>query len=1247
MEAFPREYAEHELPLVLVSGLGESEGKVPAAVHPHLENGTRFQAHSPECIGGRPQSLLQQLMQLDGSTFPWNASSLPGPTGTLRYRVRAIGRSYTFPPRKAAPLPQSPSTEGVPPSNPSPSRTELHSPLSPLSPGSPIYPDGIFTPLWLAKHQYQVPSLFLAFFDFASDSPGADEQLKNDITATRAAISRSGFKSRFAAVLLSDKSILNAPQLEERLTSIRRLTNLDSKTGLFFMPPMSSQGEIATFVHSVMTTLQPLCVDYYRDLTKHARRKKPKAGSTVSSNSIAAGGAQSLSAIGWSLRYEVKQGVFAEIRQEMDVAERHYASAIDELFAADGSFETTAIISPRWNESRLLCDSLALRVIRCQLWSAQSTGAAQSWRNYKVRVGDLIARRGQGLQTYGWSAWESRWAEIMAQLVQRAKLQSLEISTGKASDETLEALYQIYAPPEKAFATTERLPPFYSLHHAGYWLRLAVRTARMQWRMALAIPDEDLIASDQLPASAVASRDAKYDLYLVEDPHKGSERAKRAANLSEQSDSHLSVMWSLTQKSNEQYLERSQARMSDALELELAHDLIDAQQYEEAYHMLHSMWEESTWRNEDWHELFANLLQALHHCARHIGDREMIVATAYELVSTTAAVTSDVPVDLHTCLDGQQPDNTAAAEPLNLEMHDGQRLCPVSLSFAFANKETHVGEALECQLTVQSHANPACSPIPLSSLALQIGPSKRIVIKHSADHIESSQTFVTLDALAEAGNDTTEIGTSLSLESGQERTYSFQLSFREAATHQVRQASITIDTSAFSIKHIFSEPLVTADHLYVKADNGALERALAPYADVTSVKVLPKPPKVKMHVLRTAREYYTDETIRIGLELRNEEIEAVGGSISAAFPGESEESLPLQWLDEKSDGTTGDNFQDPRETQVVHNIDQIPVAGTFKVVLFAKAPAYALSTEVLIELQYTLASEKQTTLKKTLTAIVNIVLPFEVKFSFGPLLHQDPWPSYFNPGAEGEDDQATGISQSWRLSSQISSLASSDLILHEVQPVIDTVFGESRADVVDVKPIDVLTFGPGQSEPFTFEIGTQKQSLDDRRPTSLESTLAVTWSRKDDEDNKVTTYVPVPRLTLPVSEPRVLCTIVDAQPEHEYDATLQYHIENPSTHFLTFAVTMEATEYFAFSGPKYRTLSLAPLSRYRVAYRISLQEHEDDQSARKPKDDNGRWIWPAFQVIDSYYQKTLRVHPGGSGVRFDEKQNISVFVKQS
>ena len=93
MEAYPPEYVEHNLPLVLLSGLGERRDK-PLASYEALqqESGTRIAASSPECSGERAQQLLSQFKQLDGGELSWNGTSLPGPTGSLKYRMKAIGR---------------------------------------------------------------------------------------------------------------------------------------------------------------------------------------------------------------------------------------------------------------------------------------------------------------------------------------------------------------------------------------------------------------------------------------------------------------------------------------------------------------------------------------------------------------------------------------------------------------------------------------------------------------------------------------------------------------------------------------------------------------------------------------------------------------------------------------------------------------------------------------------------------------------------------------------------------------------------------------------------------------------------------------------------------------------------------------------------------------------------------------------------------------------------------------------------
>ncbi|KAI9677097.1 MAG: hypothetical protein M1817_006936 [Caeruleum heppii] len=74
---------------------------------------------------------------------------------------------------------------------------------------------------------------------------------------------------------------------------------------------------------------------------------------------------------------------------------------------------------------------------------------------------------------------------------------------------------------------------------------------------------------------------------------------------------------------------------------------------------------------------------------------------------------------------------------------------------------------------------------------------------------------------------------------------------------------------------------------------------------------------------------------------------------------------------------------------------------------------------------------------------------------------------------------------------------------------------------------------------------------------------------------------------------------------------LDYILENPSSHLLTWTLAMEASDDFAFSGPKLSSLQLVPLSRHTVRFNLwpSVQ---------------GTWIRPQLKVVDRYYNKTLK-----------------------
>ncbi|KAH9844616.1 Gryzun, putative trafficking through Golgi [Teratosphaeria destructans] len=1217
MEAFPPQYVEHQLPLIVLSGLGErSDGSRSEPLLPRQESGTKISTSSAECDGDRAVQLLDILLKHDGRAQAWNATALPGPTTQLKYRMKAIGRTYMLPPRKAAPLPQSPSIEAFanPQANQHHRSTELHSPMSPLSPGSPIYPDGVFTPLWFAKHQQQVPALFLAFFKIAAgDDTSTNEQIQIDINAIRTALSRSGFKTRFAAVLMSDTSILHSPELEERLSAIRRATSLDPKSGLFFMPPMSSQAEMSTFVHSMFATLQPLVVEHYRDLTKHARRKKGRGGPAASVAPSIEGSPRSLSTPGWNVRYEIKQGVFAEFRQEMDVAERHYTAAVDELFGSEGVFEATASWSPRWDEARLLCDSIALRVVRCQLWSGMTTGAVVSWVNYQARMKDLIDRRGKGSQTYGWDAWESRWSEIMAQLIQRAALPDLQSSAKNDVDASTEAATtRLFAQSEKNLDTVERLPPFHLLHHPGYWYRMSFRSEKTRRGKALTIPEEDRSPPGQSPASAVVKRTKQYDTYLVPQAHE------------EFAHDHMSRLSELAIAANQQFYARDQIRSGERLTYDLAVEMVSARKYEQAQELLLPLWETCTWRDNDWAQLFGPLLALLHVCALQTGNAATVAVTAWELLRIAPP---DHPVQRGEI--AQYVSHKCADTSVAVKLENRQRLAPITMSFTFTEKETYVGEAVECQVTLTSLMSSETSFLPLSRVELAISNGRKLVIRNCDvdDKDDQSTTFVDLSAAQEDGDGNLAATADLRLRSGRIRVYSLFLTFKDAGIVRLRQASVFVESEIFGLEHTFTDEDLVRWRAVYKLHGGQLMQTPLHHLDTTSVTVLPKPPKLQIVLHGLKKEYYTNEEIHFEAELINEEIEAVKAHATIAIAAKQEDIATVWWTKASTDL--------PSEL----TIDSLLASGCQKASFAVQTSSTPSSFTVEIEVDYALEPEPDTCLTKSLSLEISTIVPFTTSFTFGPLLHIEHWPSYFKAKPSPSIGNAEGIPQRWRLGCTVSSAALNALVIRGMSIVADNVGGDAACEFDETDDQDTQSLPPAASTRRDFQFITRKLSLDDRRPTTADLSLQLAWSREAD-GNQFITRATVPHLSLPTSEPRVLCTVLE-QTSSAADLVLQYHLENLSMHFLTFALTMEASDDYAFSGPKHRALSLAPLSRLRVEYELVLHD-----SVYTSSEEEGSWIWPQLQVIDSYYRKHLRVQAAGPRVVVDEKRGIGVLVEE-
>ena len=543
-------------------------------------------------------------------------------------------QDYRFPPRKGQ-VPaasESSSSADTTTSQPLSARLVLHSPLSPLTPNSPTYPDGVMTSEWIAKHQQQVPAVFVAFFNFASDTSRNslhDNQLKNEINGIKSMLHKIEYNVRFVAVLISDKTVFEAPNVDERLGNIKRATGLDTKASLFFLPPSSSPSQVAQFTKLLLSALQTLCIDFYRDLTKHARRKKNRGSVPPPTLPPTRGTSQTLGSLGWGIRYDFKLGIFAEFRQETESACRHYTSALESLLGTDGIFETTASWSPRWDEARLLADVVAFRIIHCLLWIGSTTMATQSWDNYRERIRALVDSRGKGSSGYGWEAWESTWAQVMAQIIQKSDLSLFSLEDGDADTATTIKL-AVFAPPEKSIPHGERILPWHHLHHPGYWARMAARHAVVRRKLAYGLPEEDREPPGRSPVSALSNRATVHDTYLCPAPY-----AELPLSNSTQIKGfdHSANIVSYLNQSHDQFKRRRQPRMAERLQLDIGKETMRTGDYSAARDILQPLWRDMSWRSERWVDLVFEVNRTLRGFARTAADTATFVATQFELCS--------------------------------------------------------------------------------------------------------------------------------------------------------------------------------------------------------------------------------------------------------------------------------------------------------------------------------------------------------------------------------------------------------------------------------------------------------------------------------------------------------------------------------------------------------------------------------------------------------------------------------------
>ncbi|KEF52692.1 uncharacterized protein A1O9_11109 [Exophiala aquamarina CBS 119918] len=1250
MDRFPEDYYLHNLPLLLLSGLGaENDNDIDPSRKAHnllQEGGFRIKIDAPRVQGNIAQLLQESFRDQDASNLPWHSQSLTSRNGRF-FKITSVGRAYALPPRKAPPPPHSPLLSASVGSGNPPPQLILHSPLSPLTPSSPLYPDGIFSPLWILKHQSRLPCAFISFFSLASDPNSSsleDNKVKSEISSARSVITSTNYRTRLVVVLIGDGHI-NPSELDDRFSNIRRSSGLDSKS-IYFIPFNASPVEVKEFVNTVLSSIHASCVDYYRDLSKHARRKRSR--NVVPQPTVQPGSAHVLSLPGWNVRYEFKLGVFAEFRQEMDAACRNYETAYEGIFGAE-IMHAIPVWSPRFNEARLLADIIALRTLRCLLWTDQGSTAVKSWITHRERMKDLVNRRTKGTENYAWEAWLSMWATAMADLISRSQYPLLSARISDSSD-----LLPVFAVLEKSLVSTERAIPWELLHHEGYWLEIARKAtvARRTWVQQL--PEEERQPPGRSPAGVAASKSQSYNTYLALEPYR-----EYPLDGSQGYDYQGAITATLT-SAIEHFAKRGQLRKTEILKLEMALESLGTQSWKDAVTILQPLWSSVSWRAGGWWTLLQHIGWAMHDCAVHLQDSELSIQLLWELSSNVFEQKGGLNYNLGGPDSIPSSDGQVASVSINMD----EALSPLVPRFAFSSHNVSVGTPLTCQLSLEARMGAEMPPIPLGEIKVVFEGALKPIYLVSQPSAPPPSVSSQVELFAIVLQDSSKLSSpaskrsstglvaseiayaDLTIHSGQTRIFQFEVTPREAGELSVASITLILNRTNMRLAATTSSFEHSTTNWWEMKGGAPILRSLGQESNAYNcIDVQPKPPKLQIHAPGLRKAYYVNETIHVEFELLNEESEDASVMVEARMISPIAGAAKAKWTYSEVDDKSLHESVNGVIMLKSQDLGTIKPGHSEKVSLLVNETIVAVDHELEIVAKYRLANEPETISVKSLTVDIGVIRPFEANYEFLPRLSREPWPSFFEAPPTDIDPSTTalGLKHQYTVTANLYSFAAEPLVIEAILLTASKIVGgavcftstgivhpEGNATETSTDNIISSKIDPDQTEKFDFDLSIQKLVLGDRNIVGIDLALQIGW-RREDSNEVNTTVLEVPKLTAPMAEPRVMLTVSPLPQEDLHIYRLDFMLENPSMHFLTFNISMDTSEKFAFSGPKSSVLSLVPMSRNTVSYRI-MPSTED------------AWIGVNLNVVDAYFGQTLKILPGGDGVKVDKKGNVFIKV---
>lgn len=782
MNSYPPELLAQLAPVMFVAGL-DAPASTTAPVSP---TSLTSASKSPDAFQVLTSRLREALLA-QRKVAIWQ------PEKNKSFQVSLVDKDVKFPPRKL-----------VPPDDPQ--YSAAHSPLSPLTPTSPLHPDGLIAPIWIRKHTSLVPSVFVLFMRIYEHPPSAsrtpldlpdndrerereseerrkDSELAAEVAQRKKITNERGIK--LTVVLMASRKMLDDATLDSRLTFIRRQSGLDSRAALFVLSPVSPS-ELNEFVRSLQQALYEPALEYYTAHSKRVRRKRNRHSQAVSTHPAQASLgvlniARPLRPEGWTVRYEYKMACFAEFRSEDEVALKHYQDAYEMLIIMFGS---TAILPPRtkrWAEAKVLADCINIKIVKLYLYNNEHALALSHHNTHIRQFGDFSRGWGIGEETFEFWSWVARQHRVLAELLEQGTRSTLVLPVHKPAAPTInlsQSQQTIRAATGAEYDVKSLgINPNHALQHPGFYYYVAARCTEMRRTRFLAALETE---QSQKPVAISP----------------GFTNEKKVE--------HLAIINELYTKAYELFKKHSpasnqgQGRLTLWIAYRIAQTYYEAGKFDMAVRFFERI--AKTYRREKWNSMLQPLLGTWYACAQRLGDVELSIKLVIEMLGHDA-VDSDDPSSLEEDLLAVLK-STVPASPNQSLVVDLSEAQPIFNSdVIFWSSEVKVSEQAAFQLRLTAPSSVTIGSIPFSSIAIHFSNhSSPIIVEHEPSDSENNVRVVDLGHISQLDNDQSNVKADLRWQPGATTVFKGSMSTELPSVLKINSFVLTIEENGWKIE---------------------------------------------------------------------------------------------------------------------------------------------------------------------------------------------------------------------------------------------------------------------------------------------------------------------------------------------------------------------------------------------------------------------------------------------------------------